>query len=82
MLFDHHKQDHHRDRGQERRGKQILPLDHVERRKLRDAHRDGTIVCGRDQNRRDRILVPCVNEHKDQRRDDARSRHGQKDRDQ
>lgn len=81
MLFDEHEQDDHRDGRQQRGGKQVLPLDHVEGTELRNAYGDGLVGGGGDEHGGDGVLVPRVDEYENQRGYDAGRRHGQKDAD-
>ena len=75
MLFDKHEKNDNGD-GREKRGcKEVLPLDHVEGRELRDADGNRALRHGGDKHGGNRVLVPGVDEDEDERRHDAGRRH-------
>ena len=76
MLFYAHEEDDNRDGGEEGGGEQILPLNHIERRELRDADRYRAVCGGGDEHRGDSILIPRIDEHEDKRGDYAGRGHG------
>ena len=77
VLFNAHEQNDDRDGRQQRRREEVLPLDHVKRAELGDAHGDRLVRRGGNEHGGDRVFVPRVDEHEDQRRHNARRGHRQ-----
>ena len=77
ILFNAHEENHHRDDGEDGGGEEVLPLNHVVAVKDVDAHSQGLVGVRGDEAQGHGVLVPGVDENKDQRGNDARGRHGQ-----